>query len=188
MLYATDIRRRFRTLATSKRLTRVSYFSKSFSIFYFPMILDSPLKINLLCFPKEPCRKLYKCALFLAFSYTVKPPNSGHPKQRTCLQQPTKCLVPIVTIFAKLPPNSGDLLIMENFLKSGRCPLFRGFTVYFFCFELKFSKVKKRIFQRNGIIFRFCVEFYAISRVVFLILFIRMLTLTVLKKYMKKGS
>ena len=102
MLHATRIRGRFRTFATSKRLTRVSYFSKSFFIFYFPMILDSPLKINLLCFPKEPCRKLHKCALFLAFSYTVKPPNSGHPKQRTCLQQRTKCLVPIVTIFIRM--------------------------------------------------------------------------------------
>ena len=134
MLHATDIRRRFRTLATSKRLTRVSYFSKSFSIFYFPMILDSPLKINLLCFPKEPCRKLYKCALFLAFSYTVKPPNSGHPKQRTCHQQRTKCLVPIVTIFAKLPPNSGNLLIMDKFFKVRQVSAIQRFHCIFFLF------------------------------------------------------
>ena len=49
---------------------------------------------------------------------TVKPPNSGHPKQRT------KCLVSNTTIFVKLPPNS-----RHNFFKSRRCPLFRGFTV-----------------------------------------------------------
>ena len=59
----------------------------------------------------------------------MKPPNSGHPKQRTCFEQRTKCLVPNITIFAKLSPNSGHLLITDTFFKTRRCPLFRGFTV-----------------------------------------------------------
>ena len=41
---------------------------------------------------------------------TVKPPNSEYPK---CLER-TKWLVPHVTIFVKLPPNSGHLLITDN--------------------------------------------------------------------------
>ena len=60
---------------------------------------------------------------FLSQIITVKPPNSGHPKQRT------KCLVSNTTIFVKLPPNSRHLLITDNFFKSRRCPLFRGFTI-----------------------------------------------------------
>ena len=51
-------------------------------------------------------------------------------QQRTCLEQQTKCLVPNVAIFVKLPPNSGKILIRNNFLKTRRCPLFRGFTVF----------------------------------------------------------
>ena len=35
-----------------------------------------------------------------------------------------------MTIFAKLPSNSGHLLITNNFFKTRRCPLFRGFTVF----------------------------------------------------------
>ena len=34
-----------------------------------------------------------------------------------------------MTVCVKLPPNSGHLLIMENFLKTCRFPLFRGFAV-----------------------------------------------------------
>ena len=57
------------------------------------------------------------------FANTVKPPNSGPPEYRTCLEQRTKkCLVPNVTIFVDLPPNS-------KFFKTRTCPLFRGFTV-----------------------------------------------------------
>ena len=37
-----------------------------------------------------------------------------------------------MTISVKLPPNSGQLLITDKFLKTCRCPLFRGFTVYTF--------------------------------------------------------
>ena len=49
---------------------------------------------------------------------TMKPPNRGHPKQRTCHEQQTKHLVPNVTIFFKLPPNSGHLSIMDKFFKN----------------------------------------------------------------------
>ena len=49
----------------------------------------------------------------------MKPPNSGYPK-----------LVPNVTVFFKLPPNSRHLSITDKFLKTRRCPLFRGFTVF----------------------------------------------------------
>ena len=67
--------------------------------------------------------------IFLNY-FTVKPPNSGHPKERTCLEWLEKLLVPKVKIFFKLPPKSGDLSKADNFLKSHRCPLFRGFTVF----------------------------------------------------------
>ena len=60
----------------------------------------------------------------------MKPPNSGHPKQRTCFEQRTKQIIPNVTVFFKLPPNSGHLSIRDNFFKNRRCPLFRVFTVY----------------------------------------------------------
>ena len=63
------------------------------------------------------------------FLVKVKPPNSGYPKQRTCLEKRTKILVPNVTIFFKLPPNSGHLSITDKFFKTSRCPVFRGFTV-----------------------------------------------------------
>ena len=61
---------------------------------------------------------------------TAKPLNSGHPKQRAYLEQLTKSLFSNVTIFAKLPSNSGHLLITEKIFKNRMCPLFRGFTVY----------------------------------------------------------
>ena len=35
-----------------------------------------------------------------------------------------------MTIYVKLPPNSGHLSIMDKFFKTRRCPLFRGFTVF----------------------------------------------------------
>ena len=35
-----------------------------------------------------------------------------------------------MTIFFKLPPNGGHLSITEKFLKTRRCPLFSGFTVF----------------------------------------------------------
>ena len=65
------------------------------------------------------------------FVATVKPPNSEHCKQRICLEQQTNCLVPNVTIFVKLPPNSGHLSVTDKFFKTRRCPLFRGFTVFY---------------------------------------------------------
>ena len=57
---------------------------------------------------------------------TVKPSNSGHPKQRTCLwiadkMFSPKCLLNYLPIV--------NLLITGKFLKNRRCPLFRGFTV-----------------------------------------------------------
>ena len=76
--------------------------------------------------------------------HTVKPPNSWHPKQRTCLEQRTKCLVTNVTIFVKLPPNSGCLLITGKFFTTRRCPLFRGFTLFseqLFSRNLQLSKI-----------------------------------------------
>ena len=70
------------------------------------------------------------CGLFIrAFGFTVKPPNSGHSKQQTCHGQRTKHLVPNVTIFLKLPSNSGHLSITDKFLKTRRRPLFRDFTI-----------------------------------------------------------
>ena len=35
-----------------------------------------------------------------------------------------------MTIFLKLPPNSEHLSIKDNFFKTLRCPLLRGFTVF----------------------------------------------------------
>ena len=52
---------------------------------------------------------------------------------RTCTGWRTKHLVPNVTIFVKFPPNSGHLSIADKFLKTRRCPLFRGFTVVLEC-------------------------------------------------------
>ena len=49
---------------------------------------------------------------------TVKPPNSGHLKQQACHEQRTKHLVPNVTIFFKLPPNSGHLSITDKLFKT----------------------------------------------------------------------
>ena len=60
---------------------------------------------------------------------TVKPSNSGHPKQWTCLEQRAKRSVPNMTICDKLPLNSRHLSITDNFFQTRRCPLFRGFTV-----------------------------------------------------------
>ena len=60
----------------------------------------------------------------------MKTLNSRHPKQRSCHEQRTKHLVPIVTIFSKLPLSSGHLSITDKFLKTRRCPLFRVFTVF----------------------------------------------------------
>ena len=41
-----------------------------------------------------------------------------------------------MTIFFKLPPNSGRLSITDKFLKTRRCPLLRGFTVIcLLCFQ-----------------------------------------------------
>ena len=37
-----------------------------------------------------------------------------------------------MTICFKLPPNSGHFSITEKFVKTNRCLLFRGFTVYDF--------------------------------------------------------
>ena len=59
----------------------------------------------------------YKSGNPYQYNITVKPPHSGHPKQRTCFEYRTKCLVPNVAIFVKLPPNSGHLLIKNNFLR-----------------------------------------------------------------------
>ena len=61
---------------------------------------------------------------------TAKPLNSGHTKQRTCLEQLTKSLVSNVTVLVKLPSNSGHLLTTEKKFKTRMCPLFRGFTLY----------------------------------------------------------
>ena len=49
---------------------------------------------------------------------TVKPPNSGHLKQQACHEQRTKHLVPNVTIFFKLPTNSGHLSITDKLFKT----------------------------------------------------------------------
>ena len=38
-----------------------------------------------------------------------------------------------MTIFDKLPPNGGQLSVMDNFFKTCKCPLFRGFTVILWC-------------------------------------------------------
>ena len=68
----------------------------------------------------------------------------GHPKQRTFLEQRTKYLVPNLTIFVKLSPNSRHLLIKDKFFKTRRCQLFRGFTVFYFMFGL--------FLQRNAVL------------------------------------
>ena len=62
----------------------------------------------------------------------MEPPNSRHPKYQIYLKKQTKRLVPNVTAFAKLPPNSGYLSITGNFFKTRVCPIFRGFTVLLF--------------------------------------------------------
>ena len=35
-----------------------------------------------------------------------------------------------MTVYVKLPPNSGHLSIRDKFIKVRSCTLFRGFTVY----------------------------------------------------------
>ena len=47
----------------------------------------------------------------------MKPSISGHPESRTCLEKRTKCLVPNVTVFVKLPPNTGNLFIADKVLR-----------------------------------------------------------------------
>ena len=69
----------------------------------------------------------------------MKPPNSGHPEQQTCHEKRTKHLVPNVTIFFKLPPNSGHLSITDKFFKTRRCPLFRVSPQIFLGSVISFS-------------------------------------------------
>ena len=38
-------------------------------------------------------------------------------------------------IFVRLPPNSGHLLITDKTLKTRKCPLFRGFTVFSYVYN-----------------------------------------------------
>ena len=62
---------------------------------------------------------LYRKIYFLTPKYlTVKPPNSGHPKWQAYHEYRTKHLVPNVTIFLKLPHNSGHLSITDKFFKT----------------------------------------------------------------------
>ena len=75
------------------------------------------------------------------FHITVKPPNSGHPKQRTCPEWRTNHLVLNVTIFLKLPPNSGHLSITDKFFKTRRCPLIRGITVLVYKKSSQYQKL-----------------------------------------------
>ena len=77
---------------------------------------------------------------------TMKPPNSGHPKQWTCFEQQAKCLVPNLTIFVKLPPNSGHP-IADKFFKTHRGPLFRGFTIQTYPMQIQICQIQ--IFQVN---------------------------------------
>ena len=74
---------------------------------------------------------------------TVKPPNSEHTKQRTCLEQRTKYFVPNVTISVKLPLNSGHLLITDKFFKTRSCVIFRGLTVHIILQKYKTTKISK---------------------------------------------
>ena len=83
------------------------------------------------------------------FVSTMKPSNRRNPKQWTCLEQWTKHSVPNMTLYVKLPPNSGHLSITYKFSNTRRCPLFRSFTVY--CFFLKNSCFKKTAFYNNPI-------------------------------------
>ena len=46
-----------------------------------------------------------------------------------------------MTIFVKLPPNSGHLLITDKLFKTRRCPLFRGSTVTAYCCTHNIAKV-----------------------------------------------
>ena len=80
-------------------------------------------------FNAQPLFHYYYCIVSITTTNKMKPPNSGYPKQRKYLEQRTNCLVPNVTVFVKLPPGSGYLLITGKFFKTRRCPLFRGFTV-----------------------------------------------------------
>ena len=67
------------------------------------------------CSSKQALLKIWQC--------------SETSQQRTCLEQRTKYLAPNVTIFVKLPLNSGHLLITDKFFKTRRCPLCRGSTI-----------------------------------------------------------
>ena len=57
------------------------------------------------------------------------PKSDIHSKYDTCIGYRTKRLVSNVTIFVKLPLNTGHLSITYKFFKTRRCPLVRGFTV-----------------------------------------------------------
>ena len=59
-----------------------------------------------------------------------------------------KTLVPNVTIFFELPPNSGHLSITEKFFNIRKCALFRGFTVRTYE-ELLDLKGKKKTHKQN---------------------------------------
>ena len=50
--------------------------------------------------------------------------NAFRKSSKACLEYRAKCLVPNVTIFVKLPPNSGHLLITDEFIKTRTGSLF----------------------------------------------------------------
>ena len=98
---------------------------RKFSFFTFTSIFD-------VWYIKNTCKRLvHQKYLDESVNYC----DSETSQQRTsqivaCLEQRTKGLVPNVTIFVKLPPNSGHLLITDRyFFKTRTRPLFRGFTI-----------------------------------------------------------
>ena len=97
------------------------------------MFHEMPLKLY---FMKYSERKVSQC--ILAFKQLQKNNASKESKMikysdilnsEHALNSMTKQLVPNVTVFFKLPHNSGHLSIADKFLKTRRCSLFRAFTV-----------------------------------------------------------
>ena len=54
-----------------------------------------------------------------------------------------------MTIFFKLPPNSGHLSITGKFFKTRRCALFRGFTVAFYTHSRKIWNFSRKDYVSN---------------------------------------
>ena len=71
-----------------------------------------------------------------------------------------------MTIFVKLPPNGGHLLITGKFFKTCRCPLFRGFNVFFLYFfyletewNIYYDLREKKKYDVRGLKWHYYVNF-----------------------------